>query len=155
MKNSKTQMMCRVAIVAAVYVALTMFNPISWGTMQFRVANMVCILPFLNNRYSPSILLGVGIANAFSPLGMIDVAFGVGTHALCHALFVFGPGRRLPLWVKAVALSGMVALCIGAELTMVYHIPYAANAISLLVSTLVILVLGVIVLRPMQRRGIL
>lgn len=100
MKKHSVHEMCRVAIIAAVYVALTMVNPISWGTMQFRVANLVCVLPFLDRRYSPAILLGVGLANAFSPLGITDVAFGVGTHAMCHALFVFGPGRRLPILAK-------------------------------------------------------
>ena len=65
MKKHSVHEMCRVAIIAAVYVALTMVNPISWGTMQFRVANLVCVLPFLDRRYSPAILLGVGLANAF------------------------------------------------------------------------------------------
>lgn len=46
MKKHSVHEMCRVAIIAAVYVALTMVNPISWGTMQFRVANLVCVLPF-------------------------------------------------------------------------------------------------------------
>ena len=35
MKKHSVHEMCRVAIIAAVYVALTMVNPISWGTMQF------------------------------------------------------------------------------------------------------------------------
>ena len=127
MKKHSVHEMCRVAIIAAVYVALTMVNPISWGTMQFRVANLVCVLPFLDRRYSPAILLGVGLANAFSPLGIIDVAFGVGTHAMC----------------------------IGAELTMLYGVPYAVNAVSLFVSTAAILLAGTAVFSPMRKRGIL
>lgn len=155
MKKHSVHEMCRAAIVAAVYVALTMVNPISWGTMQFRVANLVCVLPFLDRRYSPAILLGVGLANAFSPLGIIDVAFGVGTHAMCHALFVFGPGRKLPILAKEAALSIMVAVFIGAELTMLYGVPYAVNAASLFVSTAAILLAGTAVFVPMRKRGFL
>ena len=50
MKKHSVHEMCRVAIIAAVYVALTMVNPISWGTMQFRVANLVCVLPFIDKK---------------------------------------------------------------------------------------------------------
>ena len=155
MKKHSVHEMCRVAIIATVYVALTMVNPISWGTMQFRVANLVCVLPFIDKKYSPSILQGVAIANAFSPLGIIDVAFGVGTHAMCHALFVFGPGRKLPILAKEAALSIMVAVFIGAELTMLYGIPYGVNVVSLFASTAAILLAGTAVFAPMRKRGIL
>ena len=44
MKN--TRALCQTAVVAALYVALTTLNPLSWGAIQFRVANMLCALPF-------------------------------------------------------------------------------------------------------------
>lgn len=44
MKKHSVHEMCRVAIIAAVYVALTMVNPISWGTMQF-FNMMKCMAP--------------------------------------------------------------------------------------------------------------
>ena len=44
MKNTKA--LCQTAVVAALYVALTTLNPLSWGAVQFRVANMLCALPF-------------------------------------------------------------------------------------------------------------
>ena len=46
MKNTKA--LCQTAVVAALYVALTTLNPLSWGAVQFRVANMLCALPFLS-----------------------------------------------------------------------------------------------------------
>lgn len=42
MKN--TRALCQTAVVAALYVALTTLNPLSWGAIQFRVANMLCAL---------------------------------------------------------------------------------------------------------------
>ncbi len=155
MKKPNTRTICQVGVIAALYVALTTLNPVSWGTVQFRVATMVCVLPFLDKKYSPAVLLGVSLANAFSPLGVIDVAFGLGTHAAAHGLLVFGPGKRLPIFAKIVTLSLMVALSIGAELTMVYHIPYVMNVASLFLSTFVLLMAGNVIFAPMKRRGIL
>lgn len=154
MRSEKLKTMCRVAIVAALYVALTTLNPISWGTVQFRIATMLCVLPFYDKKYSPAILLGVGIANAFSPLGVVDVAAGLLAHGSCHALFVFGPGRKLPLVAKTVALAVLVALIVGAELTVVYQIPFALNVASLFISTLIILLMGLVIFKPLHSREI-
>lgn len=155
MTSKSMKDLCRAAIVAALYVALTTLNPISWGTVQFRIATMLCVLPFYDKKYSPAILLGVGIANAFSPLGFIDVAAGLLAHGSCHALFVFGPCKKLPLVAKTVALAALVALIVGAELTMLYHIPLLLNAASLFISTLVILFAGLLIFKPIHNRGIL
>lgn len=57
MKNTKA--LCQTAVVAALYVALTTLNPLSWGVVQFRVANMLCALPFKDKRYAPAVLLGL------------------------------------------------------------------------------------------------
>lgn len=154
MNSEKLRTMCRVAIVAALYVALTTLNPISWGTVQFRIATLLCVLPFYDKKYSPAILLGVGIANAFSPLGVIDVAAGLLAHGSCHALFVFGPFKKLPVAAKTVALAVLVALIVGAELTMVYHIPLLLNVASLFISTLIILFIGLVIFKPLHSRGI-
>ena len=44
MKNTKA--LSQTAVVAALYVALTTLNPLSWGAVQFRVANMLPALIF-------------------------------------------------------------------------------------------------------------
>ena len=104
MKN--TRALCQTAVVAALYVALTTLNPLSWGAIQFRVANMLCALPFKDKKYAPAVLLGIAIANATSPFGPVDVAFGLmaeGVAAVekagdfvesCYPLFVRGSVHR-------------------------------------------------------------
>ena len=66
MKN--TRALCQTAVVAALYVALTTLNPLSWGAIQFRVANMLCALPFKDKRYAPAVLLGIAIGKLLSSL---------------------------------------------------------------------------------------
>jgi len=51
MKNTTTKMMAQGAVIAAVYVVLTLaFAPISFGAIQFRISEALCILPFFSTR---------------------------------------------------------------------------------------------------------
>ena len=84
MRNTKA--LCQTAVVAALYVALTTLNPLSWGVIQFRVANMLCALPFKDKRYAPAVLLGIAIANATSPFGPVDVLFGLLAEGTAYAV---------------------------------------------------------------------
>ena len=139
---SKTRSVCTGAVVAALYVALTLVNPISWASMQFRISNILCAAPFVNRRIALGILVGIAIANFFSPLGMVDVLFGVCAEGVAYALVVYGPLKRVSVWAKGVILAAIVALVVGAELTLAYSIPYLVNLVSLFVSTLVIVEVG-------------
>lgn len=75
------------AIVAAIYVALTVtppFNAISYGPYQFRIAEMMNFLVFFNRKYLIAVTLGVMIANFFA-YGPIDVVVG----GLSTLIFVY------------------------------------------------------------------
>ena len=68
----------QVALVAAIYVVLTVtppLNAISYGAYQFRVSEMLVFLAFYNRKYIAGITLGCMIANLYS-FGLIDVVVG-------------------------------------------------------------------------------
>lgn len=68
----------RVAIVAALYVVLTItppLNAISYGAYQFRVSEMLVFLAFYNRKYIIGLTAGCMIANLYS-FGLIDVFVG-------------------------------------------------------------------------------
>lgn len=140
----KTKDLCICAIVAALYVALTLVNPISWSFMQFRISNMLCALPFFNKKTAPGILAGIAIANMFSPLGVVDVVFGVSAELIAYLLVVWGPLKNIPWAIKAMILSLSVAAIIGIELRLVYFSPLMLNVAGLFVSTFVIVGAGCI-----------
>ena len=49
MQGKKTRLMTESALIAAVYVALVLlFKPISFGAIQFRIAEALCVLPFFS-----------------------------------------------------------------------------------------------------------
>ena len=71
----------QVALVAALYVVLTItppLNAISYGAYQFRVSEMLNFLAFYNRKYIIGRTLGCMIANLYS-FGMIDVLVGGGS----------------------------------------------------------------------------
>ena len=65
------------AAVAALYAALTMFlAPISYGPLQLRVSEALCILPFFFPCTVWGLYVGCIIANLLSQFGVLDVVFG-------------------------------------------------------------------------------
>ena len=78
MKTFTVNDFAKIAIVAALYVVLTItppLNAISYGAYQFRVAEMLNFLAFYNRKYIISLTIGCMIANFFS-FGLIDVVVG-------------------------------------------------------------------------------
>lgn len=76
-QDKKTRLMTESALIAAVYVALVLlFKPISFGAIQFRIAEALCILPFFSLSAVPGLALGCLLGNFFSGAAMPDVLFG-------------------------------------------------------------------------------
>lgn len=72
-----TKKLTRLALVAALYVALTLaLQSLSYGSIQFRLSEILNMLAFYNPAYIPALTLGAFISNIFSSLGPIDMAVG-------------------------------------------------------------------------------
>ncbi len=65
------------AVIAAVYVALTvLFAPISFGPVQFRVSEALCVLPFFTPAAVPGVFAGCLLSNLLCGASPLDVVFG-------------------------------------------------------------------------------
>ncbi|MDR1131424.1 MAG: QueT transporter family protein [Oscillospiraceae bacterium] len=66
------------AAVGALYAALTIgLAPISYGAVQFRISELLCILPFFFPASALGLTAGCAIANLLGPgAGIFDVVFG-------------------------------------------------------------------------------
>ena len=72
-----TREIAKTALVAALYVAVTFaLQPVGYGNIQFRVAEMFNFLALYNKRYVWGVTLGCAIANLASPNGFLDVVVG-------------------------------------------------------------------------------
>jgi len=65
------------AFVAAIYVVATVaLGDLAYKEVQFRVAEVMLFLVFIDPLYIPGLTLGCFIANLFGPFGIIDAVFG-------------------------------------------------------------------------------
>lgn len=82
------------AVAGALYAALTMLlAPLSYGALQFRLSEALCVLPFFLPYTSVGLFLGCAAANTLSAAGILDVVFG-SLATLCAALCTAALGRR-------------------------------------------------------------
>ena len=77
MKENKTRNLVFGALIAAIYVVLTMvFRPISFGPIQFRISEALCVLPYFTPAAIPGVFLGCLISNLLGGAVIMDVVFG-------------------------------------------------------------------------------
>ena len=90
----------RAAIIAALYALLTMFTqPISYGPIQFRVSEALCILPLFFPESVVGLTVGCLIANILGN-GIFDIVLGTAA-TLIAAVVTFLVGR----YIKNTALK--------------------------------------------------
>ena len=98
MQGQKTRLMTESALIAAVYVALVLlFKPISFGAIQFRIAEALCVLPFFSLSAVPGLAIGCLLGNFFSGAAMPDVIFG--TFATLLAAILSYELRTVSKWL--------------------------------------------------------
>jgi uncharacterized membrane protein len=69
--------LAKTAIIAALYAALTLLlAPISYGIMQVRVSEALCVLAVFTPAAVPGLTLGCLLANLLGPYGLQDIIFG-------------------------------------------------------------------------------
>lgn len=71
-----TKRLVRAAMVAAIYMVLCLvLAPFSYGAVQVRLAEMLCLLPVFGAEYIVAVTLGCFLANLLGST-LVDVVFG-------------------------------------------------------------------------------
>ena len=153
------------ALVAAVYAALTMsLGFMSYGGIQFRVAEALCVLPFFFPCTTWGIFVGCVIANLLSPVGPLDVVFGsLASLLCCLSVSALGRGaKECGVWRKVlVCLCPVVfnAVIVGAVLAYAYAEPGMAFATAFAIfgaevafgEAVIMFTLGLLLLRTLPK----
>ena len=124
MKKTATLKLATAAVVGACYAVLTMIlAPISYGAVQFRVSEALCILPFFMPCTAWGLFGGCIIANLLTG-NIFDIVFG-SLATLAAALITAEIGRRgHDLGRKILACLMPVlfnAVVVGAVITSTYN----------------------------------
>lgn len=116
------QRLVRCAVIAAVYVVLCLvLAPFSYGAVQVRIAEALCLLPVFGAEYIIGVTLGCFLANLFGST-IIDVIFGtIATLLACLVTY-----RLRNLRIKGLAIPASLppvlfnAVIVGIEITLFF-----------------------------------
>ncbi len=119
--------LCEAGIIAAIYAALTLaFAPISFGAMQLRVSEAMCVLPFFTPAAVPGLFIGCLISNLLgSPLGLMDVIAGSAA-TLIAALLTYKVKNK---WLAPLPSVIVNALLVAWVLNVSLGLPYFINVL--------------------------
>ena len=123
-KPMRAHTLAAAAIVGAAYAVLTMaLAPISYGAIQLRVSEVLCILPYFMPCTAWGLVIGCAVANLLTG-NIFDIIFG-SLATLAAALITAALGRRKhSLANSALACLMPVvfnALIVGAVITAAYE----------------------------------
>lgn len=77
MKNKSVLFMTQAAMIAAIYVVLTvLFAPFGFGEIQVRIAEALTILPYFTSAAIPGLFIGCLIGNILGSAILPDIIFG-------------------------------------------------------------------------------
>ncbi|WP_297519256.1 QueT transporter family protein [uncultured Clostridium sp.] len=127
-RNNKTRKLIVSALVAAIYAALTLWlAPISYGSIQCRLSEVMVLLAFIDPFYIWGLTVGCLIANGLGPDAVSNIIFGVPA-TFISVVFVAYTGKwfRHKKWAIYVASLWPVlfnGLIIGYMLKLLFELP--------------------------------
>jgi len=137
MQQNKTHrrilFVAQAAVIAALYTGITlatMATPIPWisyGPIQFRIAEALAMLAVLTPAAIPGLAIGCFFANLGSPYGIIDVVFGTLASlfaAICSYMLRKIEWKRLP-WLSGLPPVLFNAVAVSAVIIHATQSPWA------------------------------
>ena len=112
---SRTSQLTLAAMVAALYAVLSYFGSVfglTYGPIQCRFAEALCVLPFLFPSTVPGLFVGCLITNLMSTVGPLDIVLGSLATLLAALWTAKMPNRWLaplpPVLCNGVIVGGMI-----------------------------------------------
>ena len=134
--GSNTKDLTRLAVVAALYAALTIaLSGLSFGPVQFRIAELLTLLCFYRRDYSAALILGCFIANCFSPMALMDMVFGT----VATAVAVIPMFYVKNIWVASLLPVISNAVIIALELYIAFKEPLWMSMLTVGAGELVVI----------------
>ncbi|WP_332651382.1 QueT transporter family protein [Lysinibacillus sp. 54212] len=153
----KVKFLATSAIIAALYIAITfLFSVISFGQVQFRIAEIFNHLIVFNPRYIVGVVLGVFISNAFlSTVGPIDLIFGVGHTIITLGILIVICKVVSNIWIRLILntfLFTFTMFIIAIQLNLVLELPFWETWLIVAVGEFVVLALGAPIMYLLNKR---
>ncbi len=143
-------------VIAALYVAVSLLiAPLAFSNIQFRISEIFNHLIVFDKKYFFGIVLGVFVANLFSPLGVIDLVFGVGMSAISlivtilSAKFIKGQVNRM---IVNTIVFAIFSFLIAIELNIVFKLPFLMGWVTVALGEIVVMSIGIPIMVALHKR---
>lgn len=153
----KVKFLATSAIIAALYIAITMLvAPISFGQVQFRIAEMFNHLIAFNPRYMVGVVLGVFISNfLLSSVGPVDLIFGVGHTIITLGIFISICKFVKNIWARLIIntfLFTFTMFIIAYQLNLVLDFPFWETWLFVAAGEFVVLAISAPIMYALNKR---
>lgn len=139
--NKNTIKLVKMALVVAIYVAVTgVLAPISFGSIQFRLSEVMILLVFVDSAYVLPLTLGCVISNyLFSTMGILDVVCGsLATYItlilICKTKSLMmkkdQSNKLQVLFISSIWASVVNGIIVGGELYYALQLPFVLSAVQ-------------------------
>lgn len=152
----KVKTLATSGIIAALYVAVTLLvAPFGFTNVQFRISEMFNHLVVFNKKFIFAIVLGVFVANLFSPLGLYDLVFGVSqslialTITILSAKFISGIFKRM---LFNTAIFTFLMCIIAFELNLALGLPFLFTWLTVAIGEFVVMAIGIPIMISLNKR---
>ncbi len=150
MPNKLTRRMVEGAMIAALYVALTYFSRLlglADGAVQFRLSELLTVLPAFTPAAVPGLTIGCLIANLGSPYGIADIISGTAATflaALCTRALRRVRLRGLPVLapLPPVLFNGVIVGAVVTIMNEAGHLVPSAFTLPVFAATALTVALG-------------
>ncbi len=161
-KRTKAAWITQGAVIAAIYVVLTIFVAafnLASGSIQVRISEALCILPYFTSAAVPGLWLGCFLANLFTGATVMDTVLGslatllgaLGTYALRRHKFLC---TLPPVFANALIVPVVLIYAYGIPsiefhgYNLTYIVSFATVGIGEVISVCVV---GSILLRVLEK----
>lgn len=151
MESFSTRRITRVGVTAAIYAVLTIgLSMLSYGSVQFRVAEVLMLLCLFSKDHVFSLTLGCFISNLLSSVGVIDAV--VGTSAtLVAGLCIYLLRNHLNFITASLFPVVINAVFVGLELKIVLGEPLVISMLGVAAGEFVcVTVLGSVLFKALS-----
>lgn len=133
--TNKTKKLVMTSLVAAIYAVLTLvLGAISYGPIQFRIAEIMVLLAFIKKDYIWGLTIGCFLANVIGPYGAPDIVFGTtATFLSVYAIYLTGKvmkGKKYEILIASIWPTLINAVIIGFMLNIFVGMPLILSMIQ-------------------------
>jgi uncharacterized membrane protein len=147
--NSLTKKICQNGVVAAVYFVITLAaSGISYGQIQFRIAEILVLLCFFRPDFVIGVTLGCFLANINSTIQPWDMILGTAATFLSSLLIAYASPRLAVACIWPVLFNAFI---VAGELTWILQLPFWLNVAYVGAGEAAVIVVAYIIMMMLMR----